>query len=68
MSKPSLVINLIERTDGTYTAYCPRMEPVHFSGKNKDEVIKLAKEGIKSYLRLYPNFLNDVKSAQVIPI
>ena len=66
MYNPPLTINVIERTDGTYTAFCPRMEPVHFSGKDRTKVIELAKAGIKSYLKLYPNFLDDVKSAEVV--
>ena len=66
--RPPLVINVIKHKDGIYTALCPSMEPVHFSSKDRDEAIKMAKDGIDMYLKLDPHCLDNIQSAEGIKI
>ena len=68
IERPDLSVSVIKRKDGIYTALCPRMESVHFSSESKEEAIKMAKAGIDTYLKLNPNFLDNVQSAESVKV
>ena len=68
IKRPEVMINVIERKDGIYTALCPRMEFVHFSSKDKNKAVEMAKSGIDMYLKINPTFLDNVQSSEGVKV
>ena len=61
MTRPKIPICIITRTDDIYTVVCPLIDVIHFSSKDKNEAIQMAKDGIESYLKLYPGVFDHVE-------
>ena len=52
MTRPKIPICIITRKDGIYTALCPLVDVVHFSSKDKNEAIQMAKDGIEVIFKI----------------
>ena len=48
-----------------YTGFCPDMEPVRFSGKNRNDVVSLVEDGIDLYLKNNPRFFENYYSVTI---
>ena len=68
MKRPKLTICIITRTDGIYTAVCPYCEVIYFSSKNKNEAIQMAKDGLDSYLTIYPTAFDYIKYTESVEV
>lgn len=69
MTRPKIPICIITRKDDdNYTVVCPLIDVIHFSSANKSHSIEMAKDGIESYLKLYPNVLDYIESTESMEV